>query len=46
MQTNRTFPNSRPDVIIRDSEKGTCMLIDVVISGGRNVSKKEAKKIL
>ena len=31
---------------MRDSEKGTCMLIDVAISGDRNVIKKEAEKIL
>jgi len=30
----------------RDNEKGTCMLIDVAISGDRNVIKKEAEKIL
>jgi hypothetical protein len=29
-----------------NNEKGTCMLIDVVISGDRNVIKKEAEKIL
>ena len=34
------------DIIIRDNEKGTCMLIDVAISGDRNVVKKEAEKIL
>jgi hypothetical protein len=28
------------------NEKGTCMLIDVAISGDRNVIKKEAEKIL
>jgi hypothetical protein len=33
-------------IIIRDNEKRTCMLIDVAISGDRNVIKKEAKKIL
>jgi len=33
-------------IIIRDNEKGTCMLIDVAISGDRNVTKKEAEKIL
>jgi len=27
-QTDRTIPNNKPD-IIRDGEKGTCMLIDV-----------------
>jgi len=34
------------NIIMRDSEKGTCMLIDVAISGDRNVIKKEAEKIL
>ena len=28
-----------------DNDKGTCMLIDVVICGDRNVTKKEAEKI-
>jgi len=46
IQTNRTTPNNKPDIIIRDNEKGTCMLIDVAISGDRNVIKKEAEKIL
>ena len=45
-QTDRTIPNNRSDMIIRDNEKGTCMLIDVAISGDRNVIKKEAEKIL
>jgi len=45
VQTDRTIPNNKPD-IIRDNEKGTCMLIDVAISGDRNVIKKEAEKIL
>jgi enolase len=46
MQTDRTIPNNKPDITIRDNEKRTCMLIDVAISGDRNVIKKEAKKIL
>jgi len=46
VQTDRTIPNNIPDIIIRDNEKGTCMLIDVAISGDRNVVKKEAVKIL
>ena len=46
VQTDRTLPNNKPDIIIRDNEKGTCMLIDVAISGDRNVIKKEAEKIL
>jgi hypothetical protein len=45
VQADRTIPNNKPDIIIRDNGKGTCMLIDVAISGERNVIKK-AEKIL
>ena len=45
-QTDRTIPNNKPDIIIRDNEKGTCMLIDVAILGERNAIKKEAEKII
>ena len=41
VQTDRTILNNKPDVIIHDNEKATCMLIDVTISGERNVIKKE-----
>jgi len=40
VQTDRIFPNNKPDITIRDNEKRTCMLIDVAISGDRNVIKK------
>ena len=43
---NKTIPNNKPDIIIRDNERGTCMLIDVAVSGDRNVIKKETEKIL
>jgi len=46
VQTDRTIPNNKPGITIRDNEKGTCMLIDVAISGDRNVIKKQAEKIL
>jgi hypothetical protein len=46
VQTDRTIPNNKPDIIIRDNEKGTCRLIDVAVSGDRNVIKKEDEKIL
>jgi hypothetical protein len=46
VQTDRTIPNNKPDILNRDNEKGTCMLIDVPISGDRNVFKKEAEKFL
>jgi hypothetical protein len=45
VQTDRTIPNNRPDIIIRDNEKGTCTLIDVALPADRNVIKKEAEKI-
>jgi hypothetical protein len=35
IQIDRTIPNNKPDIIIRNNEKGTCMLIDVAISGDR-----------
>jgi len=46
VQTDRTIPNNKPDIIIRDNEKGTCMLINVAISGDRNVIKRETEKFL
>jgi hypothetical protein len=46
VQTDRTIPNNKPDIIIWDSEKGTCILIDVRIPGHRNVIKKEAEKVI
>jgi hypothetical protein len=46
MQTDRTIPNNKPDIIIRDNENRTCILIAVAIPGDRNVIKKEAEKIL
>ena len=44
VQTDRTIPNNKPDILIHNNEKST--LIDVAISGDRNVIKKEAEKIL
>ena len=46
VQTDRNIPQNKPDIIICDNEKGTCMLIDAALSGDRNVTKKEAEKIL
>ena len=46
VQTDRTIPNNKQDIIIRDNEKRTCMLIDVAISGNRNVIKKEVENIV
>ena len=46
VQTDRTIPSNKTDVIIRDNEKATCMLIAVAILGDRNVIKKEAENVL
>jgi hypothetical protein len=44
VQTERTIPNNRPDIVIRDNETGTCMLIDVAIPGHRNVIQKKLRR--
>jgi hypothetical protein len=46
VKTDRIIPKTKPDVIISDNGKGACILIDVAISGDRNVIKKEVEKIL
>jgi len=46
VQTDRTIPNIKPDIINSDNEKRTCMLMDVAISWDINVIRKEAEKIL
>ena len=46
VKTDRTIPNNKPDIIIRDNETDTCMLIDSAITGHRNVIKKLAENIL
>jgi hypothetical protein len=44
VQTDRTIPNNKPDIIIHDNEKGTCMLIDVAISGDGNMVKNKPRR--
>ena len=46
MQRDRATRNYKPDIIICDNEKVTCVLIYVAIAGDRNVNKKETEKIL
>jgi hypothetical protein len=35
VQADRTIPNNKPDIIIRDNEKRTCILIDAAIPGDK-----------
>jgi hypothetical protein len=46
VQTDRTAPNNKPDIIIPDNEKGKCLQIETAFSGYRNMIKKEAEKLL
>jgi hypothetical protein len=46
IQTDRNIPSKKPDIVICDNEKGTCMLIDAAIPGDWKVIQKEAEKIL
>jgi len=45
VQTDPTNPTNKLDIIIHDNKKGTCALIDVAISGDRNVIKEVVIKI-
>ena len=45
-RTDRTIPNNKLGITIRDNKQETCMLIDVAVPGDRKVVKKEAEKIL
>jgi hypothetical protein len=46
VRTDRTVANNKPDSIMRDNKQGTCMSIDVAITGDRNVIKREGERIL
>jgi hypothetical protein len=45
VQTDRNIYNLKPDIIILDNEKGTCILTDAAVSGDRNLMRKEARRI-
>jgi hypothetical protein len=45
VQNDRTIPENKPDIIIRDNVKGAHMPVNVAISGDRNVMKKEDKML-
>jgi hypothetical protein len=44
VQTDKTIPNNKPDIIICDNKKRTCVLINYAISGDRNVIKKRNRE--
>jgi len=45
VQSDRTIPNNKLDIIISDNQQGTCMLIDAAIPRDKNVIRGEAEKI-
>ena len=45
IQTDRTIKANRPDIIIRDKIKRTCLLIDVSIPADKNTSLKNFEKL-
>jgi hypothetical protein len=47
VKTDKTIPDNKPDIIIRDIEKWPCrLLINILFSGDRVVMNKEVKIIL
>jgi hypothetical protein len=45
-KTDRTIPNNKAAILIRDNEQGTSMLTNTAVSGDGNVITKETEKIL
>jgi len=43
VRTDITTPNNKPNIIIRDNKKETCVLTDAAIPGDSNMMKKEAE---
>jgi hypothetical protein len=46
VKTDRTIHNNKPDIIIRDNEKGSQLSTDTGISTDKNMFQKEAENIL
>jgi hypothetical protein len=46
VRTDREVRANRPDIIIKNNKEKTCILIDVAIPAGRNVTQKDAEKKL
>jgi hypothetical protein len=40
VQSDRIIPNTKPHIVIRDDEIGTCTLVDAAVSGERNVNER------
>ena len=45
VHTDKTIKANKPDIIIKDKQEKTCMLIDMAIPADRNTSVKVAEKL-
>ena len=45
VHTDKTIEANKPDIIIKDKQEKTCMLIDMAIPSDRNTSVKVAEKL-
>ena len=45
VHTDRTISANKPDIIIKDKQENTCMLIDMAVRSDRNTSVKVAEKL-
>ena len=46
VHTDKTIKANKPDIIVKDKQEKTCMLIDMAIISDRNTSVKGAEKII
>ena len=44
VNTDRTITLNRPDIIVKDSVRSTCNLIDMTVPSDRNIELKEVEK--
>ena len=45
VHTDKTIKANKPDIIIKDKQEKTCMLIDMAIPSDQNTSVKVAEKL-
>ena len=45
INTDRTIKENRPDIVVRDHEKKSCLLIDMTVPSDRNILLKELDKL-
>lgn len=46
IQTDRFIKANKPDIVVKDKQKQTCLIIDVAVPSDYNITEKEAEKRL